>query len=311
MKKIDRLKRQIKVAARREASAMRAGLEADQSALRSMSPADARRGFRAIGVPRFLYKYRSVPRPDDDVGVQQLRDLLVETRLWLASAPTLNDPFDSHIEHNWKLQGEEARKEWMKFIRSTYGISSAKAAALVPSHYVADPAKTRAVLNRIHRELAEQVGVCSFSSTARNTQLWSYYADSNHGFAVQYAPALDPAGLFARRINYTADPVVVEGFGVGGDMHIVDLLLMKGIDWGHEKEWRVIDPGHSNYALALRPEALTGLILGLNIQPAALALLRSLLDERRRRYLPMPRVYRVKKPAKGQRLRVESCGDLE
>ncbi len=238
--------------------------------------------------------------------MQLLRDLIVNTSLWMASAPTLNDPFDSHIEHRWNLTGAEARRAWTDFLRLTFGISKAKAAALVPTDYVADPAKTRKLLNDTHQDLAAHVGVCSLSSTPRNVQLWSYYGGSSQGIVLQYAPALDPAGLFARKIIYTPDPVVVDGFGLQGDLKIFNLLQRKGIDWQHEREWRLLDPAKSDYVRSLRPEALTGLILGLRVEEEGVALVRALLDERRSRRLPMPKLYRVVKPPRGQRLRIVS-----
>src|SRR5450759_3869099 len=44
--------------------------------------------------PRFLYKYRPISINNLKEQTSQLRDYLVESRLWLSSPSVFNDPFD-------------------------------------------------------------------------------------------------------------------------------------------------------------------------------------------------------------------------
>src|SRR5690242_17409120 len=64
--------------------------------------------------PRFLYKFRRID-PDLSESVQQLRDVIVDSLLWLSSPARFNDPFDmtARIEIDGTLAQRRSRFERM------------------------------------------------------------------------------------------------------------------------------------------------------------------------------------------------------
>ena len=58
--------------------------------------------------PRVLYKYRPISLPNMPEQIRQLRDYLVESRLWLSSPSAFNDPFD--MRGNFKFDGKSQLK---------------------------------------------------------------------------------------------------------------------------------------------------------------------------------------------------------
>ena len=56
--------------------------------------------------PHFLYKFQSVD-PGETMSINYLRDIIIESKLWLSSPNDFNDPFDSSA----KITAEGSKSE--------------------------------------------------------------------------------------------------------------------------------------------------------------------------------------------------------
>ena len=54
---------------------------------------------RRMGIPPSLYKYQGIPPSSDPTGRRRLEELLVENKLWLATASSFNDPFEGRVDY--------------------------------------------------------------------------------------------------------------------------------------------------------------------------------------------------------------------
>ena len=65
------------------------------------------RQIRPDGYPRFRYKYKALASDAGEDRAKQLRDILVESLLWLSSPRALNDPFDMTAKITFEPKSQE------------------------------------------------------------------------------------------------------------------------------------------------------------------------------------------------------------
>jgi Protein of unknown function (DUF2971) len=80
--------------------------------------------------------------------------------------------------------------------------------------------------------------VCSLSACLDSALLWSHYADGHAGVAIEieFGPELQQS---VRAVQYVRDlpPHTVSEYQ---ELTAEDLLVVKGIDWQYEREYRII-----------------------------------------------------------------------
>ncbi|MDP0589332.1 MAG: hypothetical protein QS748_09145 [Candidatus Endonucleobacter bathymodioli] len=72
-------------------------------------------------------------------------------------------------------------------------------------------------------------------------------------------------------------------------------MLRKATDWEYENEFRIVLPGVYNTHLEIKPESVTGVIFGCNIEDKAKKAINNLLLERKNKGLPDIQRYKAKK----------------
>lgn len=153
-------------------------------------------------------------------GTQLQLNTVMSGEFWLSNAKFFNDPYDSLPLANVrsKLQYDRydpaerklALEEYEKQVKS-----DAIAYAIQSSIFVS----------------------CLTETSLSNLHMWSYYADEHKGFCVEYSlPKLLDNGVDIFPVVYTekwnADRNSPE--------FNTQVALIKGIEWAHEKEWRVV-----------------------------------------------------------------------
>ncbi|WP_085908873.1 DUF2971 domain-containing protein [Kiloniella majae] len=129
------------------------------------------------------------------------------------------------------------------------------------------------------KHIRRGVGVLSLSSDPESLLMWSHYADEHRGFIIEIdenhpcinSPRSEDDEFFhPRPVLYSEKRPSLEFSDLDGTI----LLLTKSLDWGYEKEWRVIKPissgSQSNlnknvYLFDLPADAIQGIILGANM----------------------------------------------
>ena len=87
---------------------------------------------RRMGIPASLYKYRGIPPSSDSTGRRRLEDLLVENKLWLATASSFNDPFEGRVDYVVPYRGAHLRQAMER--KCGDGIRASKAQRFRSSH---------------------------------------------------------------------------------------------------------------------------------------------------------------------------------
>ena len=148
-------------------------------------------------------------------------------------------------------------------------------------------------MESIHEALRKSIGVCSFAGNARNILMWAHYASNHSGVCMQFQFAAD-ISVFSRAVSveYSSEYPVVDYFD-DIQKSIIPTLFRKSNDWKYEGERRIIHPHGANYFLAYQPSALTGLILGCQLEKPAETAIKQLLDERYEKDFPSIKVYRA------------------
>ena len=93
----------------------------------------------------------------------------------------------------------------------------------------------------------EKIGILSLTETPINILMWSHYADSHKGFVIGLDtthPYFDQRKSdsdefhYLRKVEYRKERPTLTMVELDG----TEVLLVKGSQWEHEKEWRIIKP---------------------------------------------------------------------
>lgn len=164
-----------------------------------------------------LYKFRSLNPPDFTL------DILLKERLYCARHQDLNDPFEGLFSTIEYRGGGLARPLARPLASSlTSSLTGDKPTVVVKS------------LNELPS--LRNVRVCSLSSEMADIRMWSHYAASHTGCAIEIdiveSPILHPVE-YASGVRKLAD-------GLDDDSPASDVLAFKTDHWAHEKEHRFI-----------------------------------------------------------------------
>lgn len=242
--------------------------------------------------PHFLYKFRPLNNGNTE-QISQLRDYLVDSRLWLSSPAAFNDPFDMRANFIFEGRPHDKRKHLIRRLKAirpelTKKEREAAVSDLLTNHSVAD------ILAKSDEMQRSKFGVCSFTEEARNILMWTHYGSNHTGVSLQFQITQDIA-VFSRAllVEYDNEYPVINYLGEDFGIEIGRTLLRKSEIWYYEKERRIFHPDVANQYLAFKPTALTALILGCAIETNTEENIKELLIERRNRGHPPIRLFRA------------------
>lgn len=245
-------------------------------------------------LPHFLYKYRHLetdnPSAAAKAGIlKRAGDLLVRGRVWIAAANTLNDLHDMRFN---LVQADDPAviDAWIErnraFIQRLPGHEQ-EAMIQHLREYRMDAGEIEA----FQAELERSMGVFSASQDPRNEPMWAHYAADHHGYCVQLSTMEDGVFLLAEKTIYSDEfPSLTIPRPELQDFK--QAYLHKSSAWAYEREWRLVMP-KSNCAIQLRPEAITGVILGARVAEATRLAIAQFNEDRAAVGLPRYRVYQA------------------
>lgn len=250
---------------------------------------------------RFLYKFRASPRnssPDaKDQFVSRLRQIMVDSELWLSSPSDFNDPFDT--AGRFEITGSPAdRAAHIRALVDRYAPPGATPAETQQAHDKAATLKDSEILDIVRLSFDQQrdlTGViCFVEGDPRDVLMWSHYAADHKGVCLQFEPARD---LFTFGRAFTVEyvqqyPIVNWLDGIAG---IEKILRRKHPRWQYEAERRIIQVGAARSAFTYNPSALTGLVFGCAADDTVIKATQTVLAERVCAGLPDLKLYRAEK----------------
>lgn len=250
--------------------------------LTTKSTFERRVSLRQYGHARHLYKFRSVPGKKtkrDRADRKQLEGMLLRNELFASTVNQFNDPFDAQAAYRVDERAMPLREQIAAYLRKK-GASNEIARAFSSDEEMCHPDAIEAQMKSDYQEILKQLGVCSLAATARDPLLWAHYAFKHTGIALQYRPSMDTENLLAYKVEYERDYPLITDFFEPSRRSIFAPLTRKSPSWEYEKEWRIIRNGKPNSVFHVRPEALTGVVLGMRISDEDEKYVRGLVAKR-------------------------------
>ncbi|MFT3806050.1 DUF2971 domain-containing protein [Arenimonas sp.] len=166
-----------------------------------------------------LYKFKPAG------ALQHLLDITVRERLFCQEYSKLNDPFEGQF----------------RSLVHTAGALAGPIARPIVSPIV-QPITGGSPQTRIrYRDLAElpfsETRVCSLTADVHDVRMWSLYAESHQGIAVEIN--FDGLDGSLHAVSYEAD-LPKFGSTILGGPNAIDVLTKKTTHWEYEKEYRII-----------------------------------------------------------------------
>jgi hypothetical protein len=250
-------------------------------------------------MPVALYKYLN---PDRAATI--LKDLQIR----FSQASILNDATELKPLYKGIATHSDLKRLMTDRLREKYpgtmerfeqSLRSDRAAQIIDDVMSRGVAQAEATLpqstEKIYDLLDNNFGVLSLSEIPNDPLLWGYYGDGGYGFLIQFDPAhkwfwarQGPNDDFRhlRRVVYLSERPTKYLVDTSG----ADLLYSKGIEWEHEKEWRIIrnfneaarKVGPDQYGkdvllFAIPPECVQSVVIGCRAMPNSIARIQEII----------------------------------
>jgi hypothetical protein len=245
--------------------------------------------------PRFIYKYRSIS-PDNLQSIRHLRDVLIESKLWLSSPRDFNDPFDMSASVSFEGSAASKRARFKVLIAQHDKDANFKARRVRLEQSMTKPHEEwNSIVANSFEKSVEKVGVISFAGDARNILMWSHYTNHHTGVCLQFEIARDLCAFLGTiPVEYTADYPKLNWIKNSED-DLMKTILKKYEAWGYERERRIVLPDKAYTYLPFSPMALTAIVVGCKASTAVFDLLQSILSERAKKVANAPKIYVARK----------------
>lgn len=258
--------------------------------------------------PNFIYKYLPLA---EDKHKKFLRDYLVESKLWLSSPNSFNDPFDMKCRYIFEGKPHEKRKH-LNTIFKLYDPDLPKnKRERIISHSLTNDQFLVETLENINKNQINENGVCCFSEDTKNILMWAHYGSSHKGISLQFQICKD-ISIFtqASAVTYSHEYPTINYLNDNLSNAIAGTMWRKSKNWEYEKERRIIHPIESNCYLQFNPSALTALILRCKLESDSEEIIKSLLRERKQKNYPPLRIFRAIQDNKEYKIRIKRISNF-
>jgi hypothetical protein len=250
-------------------------------------------------MPAAVFKYLTADRTATVLETLQIR---------FSQASVLNDAMELKPPFKGIATQSDLKKLMTDRLREKYPGMVERIEKLLPSDLVEKliddviskgAAQAEAVFpdnsKKIYDSLDKNFGTLSLSETLTNTLLWGYYGDGGYGFLIHFDPShkwfwaqkdIKDDFRHLRRVVYRSErpaKYVVETTGT-------DALYTKGLEWEHEREWRIIrnfndaavklgpdQYGKDVLLFAIPPDCIQSVVIGYRTKPDSVEKIRKVV----------------------------------
>lgn len=290
-----------------------------RTAVRSLChlPAENRiRFLRKNGYPRFLCRFYCI-----DPGRQNfLEDPLINSRLYLSSPRSFNDPFDMRPR---AVADGRLADVISKIERMPSPSRMAKRDAKLRAKDIWRSEGPTGILNEYNLEdildnTYKETGVCCFtawggsmksnsdvtSQGPRNLLMWAHYGCHHRGVCVIFDLSKDPVVVERLiRVKYANEENKVNWLSPRMDEECLNAAAVKGADWAYENEWRYIKLSSAGAFIEFNQLFVAGIILGANTSEEGKLKVGRLLEERKKQGMKILSLQQAFLDTKAKRLR--------
>lgn len=264
---------------------------------------------RAEKPPQRLYKFRALAQNH----LAFVSRIFTHCELYLPSPPELNDPWECRPLVRTAAEG------WTVLVQDHFHEVSPSDLGIWPHRGERNIMRPKGLLESLRtpderliarqqlERITGQLGtpsaalwnhyhafpnlrLCSFSRACTHPLLWSHYADSHRGIAIEFdakCADFNKAQPVSYQREYPVFPEVSRYFNIGQLERAA--LLVKSQIWEYEEESRLISSPHGRAAESMLsvdhiyrfpPEAMTGVVFGCQASKETKALVREWVGER-------------------------------
>jgi hypothetical protein len=269
----------------------------------------------AAQYPRFFYKFFEAD-PGNPKSMRNLRDVLVESRFWLADHRRFNDPFD--LKANVVFEGTQREKEnRLKSLiaNQSPGARRKERQKILAQMMASNAADWAPALKEIFTNRTIDIGVCSFAADAKpfpgrrddelgarpsgvrfgphSILMWAHYGRNHEGVCLQFETALCPRVFtYVQEVQYS-DEYPRVNYVNNPEESLYLPLVRKYKGWEYEKEWRLLHITGARMYFPFAPAGLRRVIFGCRASADVYAAVESLLDERKAKGHPTVKLFRA------------------
>ncbi|BCM24459.1 DUF2971 domain-containing protein [Methyloradius palustris] len=257
--------------------------------------------------PRFQYKYMSIPAFDETKRTGYVRDILVESLLWLSSPLDFNDPYDMSAKVVFDSDTKVIREKYKSLVKEQAVEENWKQKKDILEKFMAGGrSEWLASIKRVFSKSQKETGIFSFAGDPRSILMWSHYAYNHTGICLQFETVKDPEVLSgALPVIYTDDYPIFDWAAEDNDIYR-RILLSKYKAWDYEQEARIVWSKGAHTYLQYSPEALVGVIFGCQADERVIGIVKNLLEERKSKGLPPVRLFEAYKHSSKYKLVLKS-----
>lgn len=241
---------------------------------------------------RFIYKYKSID-PEEEESVNRVRDILINSRLWLSSPVDFNDPFDMSAKTVVKGTPHELHERYKSLLKQ-HGARHEEIERRVRALASMPIGELNRLFAKTYSKSIEKFGVYSFTDDPRSILMWSHYAQDHTGICIQFERARDYLTLSrAISVDYSSDYPEVN-WANNFPESLRKAILRKHEGWSYEKESRIVRPEEARQYLEFDPQAIVGIIIGCRTTPDGRKAIETLLEERHCAKMPPVKLFLAK-----------------
>jgi len=220
--------------------------------------------------------------------LDNLRDILVESRMRFSSRTEFNDPFDSHCEYSPPANAIEAH-EYFRLLALRQGETQERARELADNQIARGDWLPQ--LNSAQRRVVDRTGIICFAEKPDSMLMWSHYGDNHRGVAVVFRDIREvDAFLYSSPVCYGREFPRFKFAAASNLESVLRALLYKSEEWHYEYEWRTVKiEGAGTYQM-LRNDVVCGVIFGCKARPDFIGDVCDLIRERDLAELPPVRI---------------------
>ena len=204
--------------------------------------------------------------------------------LYFPKPSSFNDPFDCRPSFSFEASNEEKAtyyKDRSKKQLPNLNREQRRREAMNTLNDWETPEAQKRIQDSLTELITEHVGVLCLSARKDDILMWSHYADSHRGLCLEFDGYFE---FFARaqEVNYPETDVrpQINPYRDSPDQMVDKAVLTKASHWKYEEEWRILEHVNGPGVYRYPPEALTGIILGAQIPPQAVAKVLGWIEER-------------------------------
>ena len=275
-------------------------------ALNSAPELDRRKMLRVQRLPGMLYKFKTVSTEKPYI----LEDIIVNSKLYLSSPESFNDPFDMKP----RVTVEGNLSSLLEKINSLPSPSpKAKQDALRRARSIWREHGWSGIANEFRIQesadaLFKETGVFCFSTSfarsehlevsresgPRNNLMWSHYGDSHRGICLQFQVSKYPLILRRlARVTYSDRFPEINWISPAFEEECLYAATNKHSRWTYENEWRLIQLNSAGSCVHFEPSLLSGIIFGAKISDSSVEEITRVLTKREEMGLPPLKKYRA------------------